>query len=100
MTLVASKTSFACVVITKNEEANIRDCLESIRWADELIVVDAESRDCTVELVRTSWAKVWVRPWPGFGRTHCLCVCRMCTFVKYAKQWDATRQVVSHPEVS
>jgi (heptosyl)LPS beta-1,4-glucosyltransferase len=67
VTLVASKTSLACVVITKNEEANIRDCLESIRWADELIVVDAESRDCTVELARTSGAKVWVRPWPGFG---------------------------------
>ena len=67
MTLVASKPSLACVVITKNEEANIRDCLESIRWADELIVVDAESRDRTAELARTSGAKVWVRPWPGFG---------------------------------
>jgi (heptosyl)LPS beta-1,4-glucosyltransferase len=67
VTLVASKPSLACVVITKNEEANIRDCLESIRWADELIVVDAESRDRTVELARTSGAKVWVRPWPGFG---------------------------------
>ena len=67
MTLVDSLPSLACVVITKNEEANIRDCLESIRWADELIVVDAESRDRTVELARTSGAKVWVRPWPGFG---------------------------------
>jgi len=67
VTLVASKPSLACVVITKNEEANIRDCLESIRWADELIVVDAESRDRTAELARTSGAKVWVRPWPGFG---------------------------------
>ncbi|MEO6306506.1 MAG: glycosyltransferase family 2 protein [Nitrospiraceae bacterium] len=67
MTLVASKPSLTCVVITKNEEANIHDCLESIRWAAELIVVDAESRDCTVELARTSGAKVWVRPWPGFG---------------------------------
>jgi len=67
VTLVDSLPSLACVVITKNEEANIRDCLESIRWADELIVVDAESRDRTVELARTSGAKVWVRPWPGFG---------------------------------
>ena len=67
MTLVASKPSLACVVITKNEEANIRDCLESIQWADELIVVDAESRDRTVELARTSGARVWVHPWPGFG---------------------------------
>lgn len=67
MTVVVSKPSLACVVITKNEEANIRDCLESIRWADELIVVDAESRDRTVDLARECRAKVIVRPWPGFG---------------------------------
>lgn len=52
MTLVAGKPSLACVVITKNEEANIRDCPESIRWADELIVVDAESSDRAAELAR------------------------------------------------
>jgi (heptosyl)LPS beta-1,4-glucosyltransferase len=57
----------ACVVITKNEEANIQDCLKSVRWADELVVVDAESRDKTVELARACGAKVSVRPWPGFG---------------------------------
>jgi glycosyltransferase involved in cell wall biosynthesis len=55
------------VVITKNEEANIQDCLKSVRWADELVVVDAESRDKTVELARACGAKVSVRPWPGFG---------------------------------
>jgi glycosyltransferase involved in cell wall biosynthesis len=67
VTVVVSKPSLACVVITKNEEANIRDCLESIRWADELVVVDAESRDRTVDLARECRAKVIVRPWPGFG---------------------------------
>lgn len=59
--------TIACVVITKNEERNIADCLASARWADELIVVDAESADQTVELARASGAKVFVRPWPGFG---------------------------------
>jgi (heptosyl)LPS beta-1,4-glucosyltransferase len=67
MTDRSGQATLSCVVITKNEEANIRDCLESIRWADELIVVDAESHDRTVELARISGAKVWVRPWPGFG---------------------------------
>lgn len=57
----------ACVVITKNEEANIQDCLKSVQWVDERIVVDAESRDRTVELARDCGAKVSVRPWPGFG---------------------------------
>ena len=60
-------STVACIVITKNEEQNIADCLASARWADELIVVDAESADKTVELAHASGAKVFVRPWPGFG---------------------------------
>jgi glycosyltransferase involved in cell wall biosynthesis len=59
--------SLACVVITKDEEANIQDCLASLGWAAERIVVDAESRDRTVELARAAGARVIVRPWPGFG---------------------------------
>ena len=60
-------SSIACVVITKNEEANIRDCLMSVGWASERIVIDAESSDRTAELARAAGAKVIVRPWPGFG---------------------------------
>ncbi len=67
MTESASRPTVACIVITKNEERNIADCLASVRWADDLIVVDAESSDKTVELARASGAKVFVRPWPGFG---------------------------------
>lgn len=57
----------AAVVITKDEEANIAACLESVRWADETIVVDAESRDRTVETARRYTSRVFVRPWPGYG---------------------------------
>ena len=60
-------TPLACVVITKNEAANIQDCLASIAWAAERIVVDAESSDRTADLARAAGAKVIVRPWPGFG---------------------------------
>ena len=67
MTEMSGRTTLACVIIAKNEEVNIQDCLTSVQWADEVIVVDAESRDRTVELARASGAKVWVRPWPGFG---------------------------------
>jgi glycosyltransferase involved in cell wall biosynthesis len=59
--------SVAAVVITKDEERNIAACLESVRWADERIVVDAESRDRTVEIARQHGAQVHVRPWPGYG---------------------------------
>ncbi|MBU6431741.1 MAG: glycosyltransferase family 2 protein [Nitrospirae bacterium] len=67
MTGASRLPTVACVVITKNEEANIQDCLLSVQWANELIVVDAESCDRTVELARDCGAKVFVRPWPGFG---------------------------------
>ncbi len=55
------------VVITKNEEQNIQGCLESVRWADEIVVVDAESVDRTVQTARRFTDKVFVRSWPGFG---------------------------------
>ena len=57
----------AAVIITKDEEKNIAACLESVQWADERIVVDAESRDRTVEIARQHAAQVHVRPWPGYG---------------------------------
>jgi len=55
------------VVITKNEEQNIAACLESVKWADEVIVVDSCSTDRTVEIAKTYTSKVFVRPWGGFG---------------------------------
>ena len=55
------------IIITKNEAANIRSCLESVAWADEIIVVDSGSTDTTVEICRELRAKVFVDNWPGFG---------------------------------
>lgn len=55
------------VTITKNEERNIRDCLETVRWADEIIVVDAESSDRTVSIAKEYTDHVLVRRWSGYG---------------------------------
>ncbi|MFZ5518314.1 MAG: glycosyltransferase family 2 protein [Candidatus Zhuqueibacterota bacterium] len=55
------------IVITRNEEKNIRDCLESVRWADEIIVVDARSSDATAELCKEFTERIFVRDWPGFA---------------------------------
>ncbi len=41
------------VILTKNEEKNILDCLETISWADEIIIVDDESEDRTLEIAKT-----------------------------------------------
>ncbi len=52
-------------IITFNEEENILDCLESVKWADEIIVVDSFSTDSTVEICRQYTDKVIQRKWPG-----------------------------------
>lgn len=57
----------SATVITFNEEANIAAALESLRWADEIIVVDSDSTDRTVEIARRFTGKVFVRPWPGYS---------------------------------
>jgi glycosyltransferase involved in cell wall biosynthesis len=54
-------------IITKNEAHAIRRCLESVKWADEIIVLDSGSSDNTVEICREYTDKVLVTDWPGFG---------------------------------
>ena len=53
-------------VITFNEAANIQAALESLSWADQIIVVDSESTDDTVTIARKFTEHVIVRPWPGY----------------------------------
>ena len=57
----------SAILITKNEAHNIRDCLESVSWAEEIIIVDSGSTDGTVEICRQYTDKVFVTDWPGFG---------------------------------
>ena len=54
------------IVITKDEEKNITECLKSVEWADEIIVIDAESTDKTVELVKKITDKVYIKKWEGY----------------------------------
>ena len=56
------------IIITRNEAANIRDCLESVAWADEIIVVDSGSSDATAEICGEFGAQVHNHDWPGFGK--------------------------------
>jgi glycosyltransferase involved in cell wall biosynthesis len=52
-------------IITLNEEKNLRDCLDSVRWADEIVIVDSGSIDRTLEIAREFGCKVVSNPWPG-----------------------------------
>src|SRR3990167_620107 len=56
------KIPISVVVITKNEEKNIRECLKSVAgWADEIIVVDYESTDKTREIAKEFTGKIFTR---------------------------------------
>ena len=52
-------------IITLNEEANLSACLDSVKWADEILVVDSESHDRTVAIARDFGCRVLINPWPG-----------------------------------
>lgn len=55
----------ACIT-AGNEEANIRRCLESVKWADEILVVDSFSKDRTVEICREYTDLVYEHRWLGY----------------------------------
>lgn len=59
--------TLSVIVITKNEAHAIRACLESVRWADEIVVLDSGSSDGTVDICREYTPHVHMTDWPGFG---------------------------------
>jgi len=58
----------AAVVLTKNEERHIGDCLDSLAWADERVVFDDFSSDGTVQIARTRGGRVVQHPFEDFAR--------------------------------
>lgn len=56
-------------IITKDEELNIQRCLESVKWANEIIVVDSGSTDRTLEICKSHNCKIIKTEWLGFGKT-------------------------------
>ena len=62
------KNDISVIIICKNEEQRIRRCLESVTWADEIVVVDSGSTDNTLDIVKEYTDRVFVNEdWPGFG---------------------------------
>jgi glycosyltransferase involved in cell wall biosynthesis len=57
----------SATVITLNEERNIEAALRSLEWADEIVVVDCESTDSTIEIARRFTDRIHVRKWPGYS---------------------------------
>ncbi len=57
----------SATVIAQDESARIGDCLDTLRWVDEIIVVDGGSADATREVSRSHGARVLENPWPGYA---------------------------------
>ncbi len=66
--MLEHKVPLTVVIITKNEESRIRPCLESVAWADEIIVLDDESADNTCQIAAEFGAKVIKRRMDVEGR--------------------------------
>jgi glycosyltransferase involved in cell wall biosynthesis len=57
----------SATIITFNEESNIKEACESVAWADEIVVIDADSTDSTRESASLAGARVITNSWPGFA---------------------------------
>ncbi|MFW5890843.1 MAG: glycosyltransferase family 2 protein [bacterium] len=84
------------LVITYNEEEMLEDCLESVKWADEIVVIDSDSNDRTREIAREYTDKVYIRDFDNFSNQ------RNFGLDKLKSNWilvlDADEQVTSELE--
>lgn len=62
-----NRPRLSVILIVRDEAEVVGDCLESVKWADEIVVLDSGSRDDTVAICRRYTDKVQVTDWPGFG---------------------------------
>ncbi|MDR9437530.1 MAG: glycosyltransferase family 2 protein [Thiohalophilus sp.] len=63
-----NKPALSVVLIVMNEEDALRECLETVSWADEIVIIDSGSRDRTREIAAEYTDKVYVEDdWQGFG---------------------------------
>jgi len=61
------KVPISVAIITRNEEEKLPDCLESVSFVDDVVVVDSESTDRTVEIAKSYGASVFIEPWQDFS---------------------------------
>ena len=84
-------SELSVIVITKNEANNIRRCLESVKWADEIVIVDSGSTDNTIDICREYTDNVTQTTWHGYGQQ------KNIALTKATREWvlspDADEQV-------
>jgi len=102
-------TDLSVIVITRDEAHNLPRCLDSVSFADEIVIVDSGSRDGTQEIARRYTDKVYELPWEGFGPTKQAALERATGYWVLSLDADeeldrtlaaAVKQVVRGPEQS
>ncbi len=68
------KVPLSVAIITKNEEENIKACLQSVAFAAQIIVVDSGSDDATLEIAATFGCDIYRESWRGFGQQKQLAI--------------------------
>ncbi len=63
----ASLATITAVILTFNEEKNIRNCIACLGWVDRIVIVDSGSTDKTVELAENLGCDIYFNSWPGFA---------------------------------
>ncbi|MGB1937551.1 MAG: glycosyltransferase family 2 protein, partial [Akkermansiaceae bacterium] len=58
---------FSILILTKDEEINIRDCMDSVAWCDDVVVLDSLSDDSTCKIAGEMGARIYERPFDDFG---------------------------------
>ena len=61
-----SRQAVSCCIICKDEEENIKRCLESVKWCDEIVIVDSFSSDNTISICQGYPTQIIQRAWPGY----------------------------------
>ena len=67
------KIQVSAVLISLNEQANIKRAINSVTWADDIVVYDSGSTDNTCDIARKLGANVVARPWLGFKKQQTNC---------------------------
>lgn len=102
------KIPLSIAIITKNEEENIRSCLQSISFADQIVVVDSGSTDKTLELAAEFGCEIYPEGWHGFGRQKQLAIekCRLAWILVLdaderipSETADIIKKIVIDPDV-
>ena len=64
---MTKNVEISILIHTLNEERNIRNCLETVKWADEIIIIDMYSDDRTVEITKEYTDKIFYHERMGYA---------------------------------